>query len=243
MRLKGYLMAVMVAAGVLLMQGPAPAEITKCLFDVRTTQHPGQNLRLDFWVVLEDTTRPAAQAFSSVIIYNPDNTVLRDFSADYWQYHIDYQKAFFFYFYPDNIQTGTYKIVVADKSKTPKTLTATDTLTSAAPLPIATLINPPPNSGGEETPTLGLTDTLRWTRVNGAKFYRLFLMDESAKEPVFDGTTNRKDVYKNYLPLPPGVLIPGRNYTLRIEARNDDKNLMRRSRTPYIPFKTAPAAP
>lgn len=241
MRYKIFLMTVMLAMGVLILQGPAPAEITRCFFDVRTTQHPNQALRLDFYVILEDSKLLPTQAFSSVVIYNPDGSVLRDYSADYWQYYINYQKAFFFYLYPATIQTGTYTIVVADKSATPKTLTCTDTLTNTEPLPMPVLKNPAPNPGGDQTPTLDLTATLRWTKVGGAKYYRIFLMDDSAKEPVFDGTYNHKNVYQNYFPIPQGVLIPGRNYTLRIEARNDDKNLMRRSRSAWIPFKTAPA--
>ena len=70
MRYKNCLIVVMVAVSVLLLQGPAPAEITRCSFDVWTTAQ-SNGLSLGFYVVLEDSALASAQAFSSVIIYRP----------------------------------------------------------------------------------------------------------------------------------------------------------------------------
>ena len=239
MRSKNYLIVVMVAVSVLLLQGPAPAEITRCSFDVWTTAQ-SNGLSLGFYVVLEDNALPPPQAFSSVIIYNPDGSVLRDYSADYWQYYIDNVKWFFFYVTPPPgtpIQTGTYKIVVKDKETPRNTMRGTDTLNDATPLGVSTLINPIFNQ------TLGLTDTIQWTDVEGAKYYRLLLHDDGSKESVFDTKYNEKRVYTNSFKLPPGVLIPGRGYSVRIEARDSDKNLKRRSRSDWVSFRTAPPAP
>jgi hypothetical protein len=243
MRSKCCLIAVMLVVSVLWLQGPAPAEITRCSFDVWTTAYPSTPLQLGFYVVLEDNALPPTQAFSSVIIYNPDGTVLRDYSADYWQYYIDNLKWFFFYpTLTGPIQTGTYKIVVKDKESPHNTMRGTDNLTDNTPLEIATLINPPPIAPGQPATTLNLTDTIQWTEVPGAKFYRLLIHDDSGKESVFDSKYNEKRIYTNSFNLPPGILIPGRNYSVRIEARDSDKNCMRRSRTNWIPFRTNPPA-
>ena len=226
-------------------QGTAIAAITKCNFNVWTTSETDANgnlrpLRVDFYVELEDSTLPPPEAFSVVTITAPGGIVF-DFSANYWKYWSAGQRYFFFYQYGlafsgGTIPTGTYKLTVKDK--TGRVVSVTDTLSNNTALPLVTLTYPPATNPPAVVPLLNCT--LSWSKVTGAQYYRVLLMDEGVKEYVYDSWRhNPMHLYNiTSLALPKGALQANRVYTVRIEARDSDKNLSRRSRTQFVTFKT-----
>jgi hypothetical protein len=227
----------------------AQAEIHKFYFNVWTTSYPGQPLQVGFYFEIADTNLRVPDAISSLKIQAPDGTVF-DLSTNYWKYWEEWYQDLFIWKYATDFKTqtipsGTYKATVVDKSTPAKTLVNSDSLTAAAvvPLPVATITNPPPVTPPNPPPILPLEPTLTWSRVTGAQFYRIYLFDESRKEEVYGVSrvgSQFLHVYTNSFKIPKGVLMPNHTYSLRIDARDNDKNLSRRSRTNWATFKTAP---
>jgi hypothetical protein len=237
MRPKFCLIVVMVAAAVLLLQGPVPAAITKCTFNVFTTNFSpgGAPFQLNFFVELEDSVLRPPEALTLFEIHVPDGTVY-DYSADYWKYYSEFGNNFFFSV-PGPIQLGTYKLKVKDKSNPRITIVNTDKLTDLEPLAVPNMVYPTATSPVTVVP---LNATFSWDPVDGAQCYRVEIFDESAKSPVFNRDRHPLWVYTNFYTVPIGVLVPNRNYSIQVEARDSDKNIMRRSRTFFVPFKAEP---
>jgi hypothetical protein len=229
-------------------QGTALAAITKCKFDVWTTNESTltSNPRVDFYVELEDSTLPPPDAFSVVRITAPDGVTVFDYSADYWKYWSAGARYFFFSKlasdFGGTIPTGSYKLTVTDKSDPPRTVTNTDSLTNITSLPLVTLKYPSPTT----LTVVPLDGKITWSKVTGAQYYRVLLTEDSGnKNFVYDSWLyNPMHIYVTdpkattlSLTLPKGALQAGYYYWVRIEARDSDKNTMRRSRTPWVKFQ------
>jgi len=260
MRIKqGFLvLAVILSLGLLSASGQA--EIYKFKFDVWTTQYAGQPLQINFYFEIEDTALRPPAAVKYLKVYAPDGTVF-DFSSTTINFSnptaMEYKKCwqewgwnFFFARTGANfkntnksIPSGTYKAVVVDQSG--KTLTNSETFTVGSLAPPSISI---PSAGATLTT---LTPTFTWTAVPGAQYYRVLLLDETIKELIYSGQHRIVHVYQRFdpttlkpvspvtFPVPVGVLTPGRTYSLRVEARKDDKSLNYRSRSNWLTFKTA----
>ena len=234
MRTKRCFIAAMVAMGVLLIVVTASAGLIKCEFNAMTTNYPpgGPPFQIGFWVNIEDTTLRPAEALSVLTIQAPDGTIY-DYSQDYWKYYAEWGNYFFFTIV-NPIQEGTYKITVKDKSSPPVKIVNSDKINDITPLPPPNVIYPIANA------LVPLEATFSWDPVPGAKYYRIEIFNDSAKSPVFSRDYHPLVTYKNYYVVPKGVLQPNRNYSIQVEARDSDKNVKRRSRTFYIPFRTEP---
>ena len=90
-------------------------------------------------------------------------------------------------------------------------------------------------------PTAGTTVTdntprFRWNSVTGATFYDVRLWNDSWNEPVHISYVNWFATDHTYADIPKGILKPGLNYRLRIEARSSSTDLDARSRTSWLNF-------
>ena len=102
-----------------------------------------------------------------------------------------------------------------------------------------TLLDVPVITFPAEGAELGPTPLFRWDFVPGAKYYRIWLRDDSAGEWVYcswQGLRRHTNLTKFQMPL--HVLKPNKSYSLRIEARTDDLDLDKRSRCDWLHFTT-----
>ena len=237
MRPKFYLIVVVAVLGILFLQGPASAAITKCSFNVFTTNYPpgGPAFQVNFYVEIEDSTLRPPDALTLFEVIGPDGTVY-DHSADYWKYYSEYGNYFYFSV-TSPILPGNYRLKVKDKSDPRITIVNTDKLTNADPMPTPNMIYPTATSPVTVVP---LNATFSWDPVPGAQCYRIELYDDGGKQPIFNRDKHPLWVYTNSYTFPVGILQPNHNYSIQVEARDSDKNAQQRSRTFYIPFKTEP---
>lgn len=125
---------------------------------------------------------------------------------------------------------GVYTLSLYDKSG--RRFVSTNSIASNTFLPVATIT---------ATPSVA-TPTLTWTKPTGALYYRILLKDKTWGEPVYwypktmavyiPAATTASPSYS----FPPGVLMTGHVYSVRIEARDNDKDLGRRSRSAWSDF-------
>lgn len=232
-RLSGILVgAILCVVGTAL---AAKAEIYTFYFDVWTQRQVSGPDRAWFMAQVEDTALRGPDAITSLTVTAPDGTVF-DMTDNSW---LDFQKMFINSYSADmftslTIPAGKYTARVVDKSATPKTLTNFDTLP-------ATFLEPPGITAPLEGAALSsLTPTFRWRAVAGAQSYLVMLFNTTMGEPVYWRMENKHETYRNYFSVPRGDLKPGSQYRLQIEARDNDKNLGRRSRSLWVNFSTAP---
>lgn len=127
------------------------------------------------------------------------------------------------------IPTGVYKLTFTDKSN--RSYVSTNSLTSNTFLPAPTITR---------SPTASNPRSLGWTKVTGAEYYRIMLKDLTSDEPVY-GYPKQKDVYiasglaPSFL-FPVGVLRSGHIYQVSIEARDNDQDLSKSSRSLWNQF-------
>jgi hypothetical protein len=213
----------------------AQAEIYRFSFEAYTHRE-GATDTIQFYATVEDTSLRAPDAVASFTVTAPDGTVF-DLTEDCW---IDLSKQFWASYTKDKFKSkafpsGNYVAKVVDKSVPAKTLTQTDSLTVGFLNP-ATITYPANGATG-----VPLTPTLKWNAVSGAKYYRVYVFNNSWGEPVYwKHPINTISVYRNSFTVPVGALMPNCQYRLCIEARDSDKNLSKRSRSAWITFTTAP---
>jgi len=232
---------VLILAALLLMlsvQGVSQAEIYKLTFHAFTTHQPGPagpQQRMDLQVFLEDTVYRAPDALKSpggLVVTAPDGSTF-DMSENCW---VEWGQFFFTWkfasdFSSQSIPSGLYKVTATGKNG--KVLTGTDSVTVG-------FMNMPVVSFPANDSTLAtLTPKLQWKQVAGATHYRITLTNESWREPVYSNVPHHMvQTNSNYFIVPHGVLLPKCRYSLRIEARDNDKDLDRRSRSEWITFFT-----
>jgi hypothetical protein len=229
--------------GVLLLAGlavlgtalAAQAEIYKFYFNA-WTQRSGTTDTVQLEMEIADTSLRAPDAIASLTVKAPDGTVL-DMTNSCW---IDLSKRFWNAYTANKFLSGTipagkYVATVVDKSTPAKTLSNSDTLTSSFLTP-ATITYPTAGATG-----VPLTPTFKWGAVSGAQHYRILLFNNAWGEPVYwKYPVNPHHAYRNSYTVPRGDLKPNTQYRLCIEARDNDKNMGRRSYSTWITFTTAP---
>ena len=211
-------------------------EVYRVVFDAWTETYvnskgeTAQAMNFQFRNIEDTKGLNGPDAVKSVTVTAPDGTVF-DLTGT-WS---EWQKQYFGRYaatvggtFKGTVEYGVNKALTASKAL-PKTL-------SFFPLPNVT--NPLPGATVDS-----LTPAITWEKVQGAQFYCLELWDQSLNQPVYYYPHNRIHVYRLSFTIPAGVLRPATNYGVRIEARDSDKALTKRSRTAWINFTTPAAAP
>ncbi len=212
----------------------AQAEVYKLAFYVWSQRNPNPPDQICFQINIADTQYRVPYAIKSLKVLAPDNTEF-DLTTGFGHEWMNQFWASFnaTNFISQTIPAGTYKCTLIDK--TGKTKTASETFTPAF-LDPSTITSPVNN-----TTVPSLTPTFTWTAVTGAKLYRVYLFNESWKEPVYCPTLDgHGTLYVNQTRfiVPLGVLRPKSTYSLRVEARDSDKYLKKRSRSTWVTFST-----
>jgi hypothetical protein len=220
------------------------AEVTRFWFNVWTTQMPDPAnpssilKRLDVTVAINDTRYRPPDAITSLVVTAPDGTVL-NLTKNYWnELRSQFEASFVATdFTGGEIPSGTYAAKLTDKSGKPPLL-ATKNLTAAF------LAMPVISSPTEGAVLTDLTPLIKWGLVTGAVYYTIHLTNVTLnkEEPVYLLGLRSLDIYRNQFTLQTGVLKPGMKYLMRVEARDSDRNIIRRSRSKWVSFKTSPSA-
>ena len=199
-------------------QGTPPVNVKQISFGVTVTLNPAGHP--PNYIKEITVTIPGGQTFS----IDPD----KDWS------HVDraYFKAFSeadFTNTGGKIPSGTYQARVVPTSGA--AITETDDI-QAVFLGVATITYP--TAGTTVTDN---TPRFRWNPVPGATYYDVRLWNDSWNEPVYMGYINYFATDLTYADFPKGILKPGLDYRLRIEARSNSNDLDARSRTSWVQFK------
>jgi nitrate reductase NapE component len=221
------------------------AEVTRFWFNVWTTQvpdpdNPGTILqRLDITVQINDTRYRPPDAIKSLKVTAPDKTVFT-LTQNWWSELRQQFEANFYAqdFLGGKIPSGTYTATVTDKSGLPA-------LKSSKKLTVSFMAIPKVTTPFEGMVIDKLKPTIKWGKVAGAQYYQIHLNDVTPNkgEPIYMlGFARILEVYTTQFTLQTGVLKPGRDYKLRVEARDSDKNMSRRGRSAWINFSTDPNA-
>lgn len=201
--------------------------------DVFTTSYPDRQY-LNVWIEVHDTEyKNTPENISSIEVEAPDGSIFPLTVVDHWQ---PLDKGFWCGFTADDfpsrtIPAGQYIITVVPKKG--YTISKTDFI-DATFLPVPEVTFP------VEGAVIGNNPTFRWNPVSGATHYRVQLWNESWNEPVYWYFGNNSKVYTE-LPgfmVPSYQLKPNTNYRLRIEARFDNNDTDKRSRSDWITFST-----
>jgi hypothetical protein len=226
--------ALAIATVICLLCPLARADVHKFSFNMftqRSKTTTGFTDVIAFTIRISDTVSRAPDAITSLVVTAPDGTKF-DLTENAW---LEWTEEFWATFTADKFNShtfpsGTYTATVIPKVG--KTLTATEVFTPSFLSPaIVTL----PTEGS----TLStLTPVFKWGAVKDAQHYKLHLKNDTWGDPVYQDPSKQILVYKTTYAVPKGVLIPGMDYSLRIEARDSDKDMNRRSRTMWIHFKT-----
>ena len=216
-----------------IFSGAALAEIHKMNFNAWTGNFTDPaDQRMCFWFDISDTNLRPPDAVTSLMVQAPapDNTIF-DLTDHTWQ---EFDQGFWFSaragdFKSGAIPSGTYRARVIDTSG--KQIIGSDYVS-------ANFLEPPDITYPTDGSTLSsLTPTIMWTSVPGAMRYRIILQYEYG-DPIYWYSYHRVFVYRNSFPIPKGALKPGNSYLIRIEARDSDKDLDKRSRSDWVQFFT-----
>lgn len=129
------------------------------------------------------------------------------------------------------IPSGKY--IVKIKDTTGQVLTASESIKATFSLPCPVLTDPAAGAT-----VAGLTPKIKWKAVEGAQLYRIFLRNKDWNEQIYPCSTRNLLVYRNWVTIPKGVLMPQTNYEIRIEARNSDQDYDQRARSDWVAFRT-----
>ena len=232
MRIKIFTLTVMVFWALIMLPTASYAVIYKVWFDVWTTNYTDRDERqMNFWVEVYDTVKENPPDFvTSIKITAPDGTVLNLDPVHNW---FPYDKGYWDRLYKGDyaarpFASGTYKCDVTGKGGT--RITKTDYVWGRFLHP-PTIIYPADGATNVE-----LTPTIKWTKVAGAKYYRILLWDESWNEPRYWFWRKKAFTDNLYFKIPKGELKLGNEYRLRVEARSGDQDMDQRSRSDWIYF-------
>lgn len=215
----------------------AQAEIYTFKFYAFTQRDPSGIDRVCLEAHVEDSRYRAPDAIKSLTVTAPDGTVF-DLTNHCW---LDLAKQFWLSPTADKFNSGVlpagkYTAKVVDKSNR--------SFTSVVNLAINFLDVPVITSPteGQVIDISTAPPVFEWSKVPGAQHYRILLKDLSWGEPVYwkPAGINEHRCYRNSYRVPLGDLMPGKQYSLRIEARDTDKGLNKRSQSIWVNFSTAP---
>ena len=174
----------------------------------------------------------APDSVRSIRIKAPDGSIFYlDLSLDY----LPWDRAFYKSYYPSDfdggvIPTGWYGAKVKTRSGT--NIVQKDYVVDTF-LPIPNVTYPTPGlTGVPQSPVI------TWDPVPGATVYEIRLFNESWRDWVYYYPSNRKWTHYTSHEIPPGMLKPNCDYTIRIEARYLSPDFDMRSRSDWINFQT-----
>ena len=233
MKVKHYLIVALSILIVLCFFGAAAwAEIHSMVFNAWTTNYTDHQ-EMNFYIDISDTLAKPPIAVSSLMVQAPDGTIF-DMTDHTWH---EFDKYFWYSARPEDFDTGVipsgrYYARVIDRWGN-QIINYDDVQVG--------FLDPPVLTNPTEGSTVGLTPTITWTAVPGALRYRIILYyggHTSRGDPIYWYSYNVKFVYRTTFPIPKGVLRPGTSYLIRIEARDTDKDLEKRSRSDWVQFFT-----
>lgn len=237
MKVKYLVMGFMAVMCMLSSVPCATAEVHKIRLYCETMAHnksPEQRLYVS--VEIADTLRRPPDAIKSLKVFAPNaaKTVI-DLTNHCWlEWDNSFWKGLTAADFPEGkIPSGTYTAVAVDKQG--KTISTSENLS------VGFLKRPEITSITEGQTVTTLTPRVSWTAVAGAQLYRIRLMNVTDGSPVYYPPYKSLLVYRNSYPIPNGVLVPGTEYSIQVEARDSDKNLNKRSRSDWVNFKTPSA--
>lgn len=205
------------------------AEITRAQLNV-WTNNTSSGVTLRAWVEFSDSIlKHPPDAFTEIKIIAPDGSVFYMTTEDNW---LPYDFGFHAVYEPldfkkGRIPSGFYRLIVRDNDG--KSHYSDDYLrVKILKLPVITK----PVDGE----TLSNLSTIKWTKVYGAKYYRIQLWNESWNEPVYWWWNRQARTNKTYFEIPEGTLKPGSEYRLSVQARSDHQDLENRSNSDWIIF-------
>ena len=236
MRVKIITSTIIVFLALIIVPTASYAVIYKVWFDAWTTNYsdPAEK-QMNFWIEVYDTVKENPPDFvASIKITAPDGTELNlDPVHDWFPYDKGYWNKLYAGDYDvDPFATGAYKCEVTHNGGS--TITKTDYVSG-------TFLDPPtvtyPADGAVD---VELMPTITWRRVAGAKYYRILLWDESWNEPRYWFWRKKAFTDRLYFKIPNGELKLGNQYRLRVEARSNDQDMDKRSRSDWIYFTVTP---
>ncbi|MBM4295043.1 MAG: hypothetical protein FJ126_09115 [Deltaproteobacteria bacterium] len=188
---------------------------------------PSQFLQVN--VTIGDSLQRPYDAVKSLKVYAPaaDGTVF-----DLTNNWMESGQVYYARLKPSDFKTGkipggTYKAVVIGKDNS--TLTQYQSI-SGAFLGYSAVTSPLAGST-----VANLTPLIQWNPVTGAQYYSINLwLVTAAGEYNSAGYT----VYRNSFQVPPGVLRPGADVHVSVNAYDSDKNLTKGSTSASLNFKT-----
>jgi hypothetical protein len=240
MRKKVVAILLVTALGLL---GPAllaQAEIYSFQFYAFTQRDPSGVDRVCLQVNIRDGRYRAPDAIKSLTVTAPDGTVFNltnhcwlDLAKQFWLSPASDQ------FDSKTLPAGKYTARVVDKSNR----AFTSSINLAMNFLDVPVITSPTNN--QEIDISVAPPVFTWNRVTGAQHYRILLKDLTWGEPVYwkPAEINEHRSYTNSYRVPLGDLMPGHQYSLRIEARDTDKGLNKRSVSNWINFTAVIPAP
>lgn len=200
---------------------------------IYTNNNPG-GTSLDLYVeVFNDNATHPPNYVTAISLVSPDGATLDINPLTSWdEVHKHFYASFANAVFGGTIPAGIYKVTVTDATGK---ITLTDDV-NATILPLAVVTTP---IGGSTIPS-GVY-TFSWGRVTGAKYYRVHLYDISRGEFIYSNAPGQRiDTALTIYTIPKGVLQPGRQYRMRIEARTDFPDMDKRSQSLWINFFTEP---
>ncbi|MHC1730335.1 MAG: hypothetical protein AB9866_30785 [Syntrophobacteraceae bacterium] len=239
MKVKMYVLVMVSILTILFFGTLSQAEIYRLSFDVLTSTYAQPSgvprLEINADIIVADSMLRPPDAVQSLKVTAPGGTVFSYSPTSTKLYWSEFNNAFWFGatnndFADGIIPSGTYKVTSVDKAG--KIMSNTEFFTVAF-LTAAEITSPTQNQV-----LTTLTPTIKWTAVPGAEYYRVYLRNESWKEPVYISSPHNLNVYRNYFKIPTGVLMPKTTYSVAIQARDSDSALNKRSRSLWVTFTT-----
>ncbi len=209
------------------------AYLCRVRFDVWTTNYSDYT-DINMMVIPEDTNNQnPPDTITSITVTAPDNTVFTMNTVNNW---FPYDRIFYGTYQADDfnsnrIPSGTYRVTVTAPEYNLQ-ITETDFVT-------ASVLTPPVITDPTDGATVGKDHVFWWTTVPGATYYRVLLWNEDWDDPVFWWWDRQFRTNHNGVMFPNGVLKPGIQYKIRIEARDGSQDMDRRSRSDWIYFTTS----
>jgi hypothetical protein len=242
MKSKIYLIMGVLALVTLFLGTVCHAELcrVKANVSVTTFEDVTKENRLDVGVeVFDSNNKRPPDVVRWVKLKFPDRTEIN--ITEYWE---EYWDDFGVYIPASQlpggvIQSGKYRIRVKDRS-TGKIIVETDDLNASN-----TLTPPSITSPSEEDTVSGLEPTITWTKVPGARTYRLQLVFCGNNGPLggdgplwYPHKVPYFDDNATYYKVPKGVLRGGKCYQVRVEALDQNAFRDHRGRSKWVHFYT-----
>jgi hypothetical protein len=223
-----------------LVASNSQAEMTRVIVDGWTHNDvtPPENApfqQMQIHVQVFDTVFSRGPDFvASIIVTAPDGS---EFSLDPSKDYLHHENAYFKGFDPSlfrkgKIPGGTYSVKVTSLLDLNSVKIESDFVDASI------LDRPNVTSPFEGEIIVDETPIFTWTAPKGATYYRLWIWDNWAREPVYWWFSQQLRTEATSVAIPRGALKPGRGYSFRVEARSATLDMDKRSRSAWVNFTT-----